>query len=84
MRAARLRCDLYGSRGATDKGHGGDKAVLLGLAGHQPDTVYVEAIPSMLKAIHDESRMPLPEGHAKGLGCPNTSVVGPSASTPRP
>ena len=35
---ARLRCDLYGSLGATGKGHGSDGAVLLGLLGHAPDT----------------------------------------------
>ena len=30
MRAARVKCELYGSLGATGKGHGSDKAVLLG------------------------------------------------------
>ena len=42
---------LYGSLGATGKGHGSDKAVLLGLAGHEPDTVDVDAIPALLEAI---------------------------------
>jgi L-serine dehydratase len=40
-----LRIELYGSLGATGKGHGTDKAVLLGLEGNLPDTVdpdYVE------------------------------------------
>ena len=31
---ARVTARLYGSLGATGKGHGSDKAVLLGLAGH--------------------------------------------------
>ncbi len=62
-RCARVRCDLYGSLGATGKGHGSDKAVLLGLAGHEPDTVDVEAIPALLKAIRDSSRLPLHGGH---------------------
>jgi L-serine dehydratase len=61
---ARLQCDLYGSLGATGKGHGSDKAVLLGLAGHAPDTVDVEAIPALLKTIRDGGRLPLPEGHS--------------------
>jgi len=47
----RVRAELYGSLGATGKGHGSDKAVLLGLAGHEPDTVDVEAIPGLLDAI---------------------------------
>ena len=38
---ARVKTELYGSLGATGKGHGSDKAVLLGLAGHEPDTVDV-------------------------------------------
>jgi L-serine dehydratase len=55
----RVRCDLYGSLGATGKGHGSDKAVLLGLAGHEPDTVDVEAIPTLLKRIRDSGTLPL-------------------------
>ncbi len=48
---ATVRCWLYGSLGATGKGHGSDTAVLLGLAGHEPDTVDVEAIPTLLGEI---------------------------------
>jgi L-serine dehydratase len=51
---ARVRAQLYGSLGATGKGHGSDKAVLLGLAGFEPDTVDVEAIPAQLQAIRAE------------------------------
>jgi L-serine dehydratase len=50
-RVARVQVILYGSLGATGKGHGSDKAVLLGLAGHEPDTVDVEAIPQLLEGI---------------------------------
>jgi L-serine dehydratase len=49
--AARIRCDLYGSLGATGKAHGTDKAVMLGLLGHEPDTVDVDAIPAILAAV---------------------------------
>jgi L-serine dehydratase len=48
-----LRVELYGSLGATGKGHGSDKAVLLGLAGHEPDSVDVEAVPRMLLEMRD-------------------------------
>ena len=51
---AGVRAQLYGSLGATGKGHGSDKAVLLGLAGHEPDTVDVDAIPALLQAIRGE------------------------------
>ncbi len=46
-----VRCWLYGSLGATGKGHGSDTAVLMGLCGHEPDTVEIEAIPSLLAGI---------------------------------
>jgi len=58
-RVARVRADLYGSLGATGKGHGSDKAVLLGLSGHEPDTVEVEAIPALLKTVRDSGRLEL-------------------------
>ena len=46
-----VRVGLYGSLGLTGKGHGTDKAVLLGLEGEQPATVDVDAIPARLEAI---------------------------------
>ncbi len=58
-RVQRIKADLYGSLGATGKGHGSDKAVLLGLLGHEPDTVDVEAIPALLKAVRDSGRLKL-------------------------
>ncbi|MET8468165.1 L-serine ammonia-lyase [Streptomyces sp. NPDC006422] len=38
-RARRVRAELFGSLGATGRGHGSVKAVLLGLEGHAPETV---------------------------------------------
>ncbi len=58
-RTVRVQCQLYGSLGATGKGHGSDKAVLLGLAGHEPDTVDVEQIDGYLAAIRTDARLPL-------------------------
>ncbi|MEN9417064.1 MAG: hypothetical protein RI988_684 [Pseudomonadota bacterium] len=58
-RVARVKAELYGSLGATGKGHGSDKAVLLGLAGHEPDTVDVDAVPALLQAIRDRRRLAL-------------------------
>lgn len=63
-RVARVQALLYGSLGATGKGHGSDKAVLLGLSGHEPDTVDVEAIPALLEAIRGDTRLVLAGGHA--------------------
>ena len=63
-RTARVQSQLYGSLGATGKGHGSDKAVLLGLAGHEPDTVDIEAIPTLLDAMRTQQRMTLAGGQA--------------------
>src|SRR5438105_69781 len=62
-RSARVRADLYGSLGATGKGHGSDKAVLLGLAGHEPDTIDVDAIPSLLESLRTSKRLLLAGKH---------------------
>ena len=61
---ARVRTELFGSLGATGKGHGSDKAVLLGLAGHEPESVDVEAIAGILEAIRGEGRIVSGDGHA--------------------
>ncbi len=38
-RVARVRCELFGSLAMTGRGHGTDKAVLLGFEGEWPDRV---------------------------------------------
>ncbi len=58
-RVAMLRSELYGSLGATGKGHGSDKAVLLGLEGDEPANVDVDAIPQRLAAIRSAQRLRL-------------------------
>jgi L-serine dehydratase len=61
---ARVHAQLYGSLGATGKGHGSDKAVLLGLAGHEPDTVDVDAIPALLAEVRRSGGISLLGRHA--------------------
>jgi L-serine dehydratase len=56
---ARVACDLYGSLGATGKGHGSDKAVLLGLAGYEPDGVDPDAVPQWLRSVRESRRIAL-------------------------
>ncbi|MFK7910483.1 MAG: L-serine ammonia-lyase [Akkermansiaceae bacterium] len=46
-----LQCDLYGSLAATGKGHGTDTAIILGLMGHDPETIPVEMINSTLDTV---------------------------------
>lgn len=58
-RVARVQCGLHGSLGATGKGHGSDKAVLLGLCGFEPETVPIESIESTVAAIRSQGRIAL-------------------------
>ncbi|MEV7688824.1 L-serine ammonia-lyase [Streptomyces bungoensis] len=56
---ASLRCELYGSLGATGHGHGTPKAVLLGLEGDSPRTVDVETADERVAGIKEAGRLRL-------------------------
>jgi L-serine dehydratase len=58
-RVFRVTVMLYGSLGATGKGHGSDKAVLLGLSGHEPDSVDVDAVAGIVEHIRAKSELAL-------------------------
>ncbi|MFJ5380622.1 L-serine ammonia-lyase [Cupriavidus sp. CER94] len=58
-RVASVRAELYGSLGATGKGHGTDKGVILGLMGESPDTVDPEAIDAKLAALRASKQLSL-------------------------
>lgn len=55
----RVQCHLYGSLGATGKGHGSDKALLLGLEGNLPDTVDPDSIENILNKIRTNLKIKL-------------------------
>ncbi|MGI9338431.1 MAG: L-serine ammonia-lyase [Gammaproteobacteria bacterium] len=59
----RVRAELYGSLGATGRGHGSTKAVLLGLAGETPEGLDVENIPAKLAAIREGKQLRLMGRH---------------------
>ena len=54
---AGVKAELFGSLGATGKGHGSDKAVLLGLEGEAPEWVDPEQIDARLARIRGEHRI---------------------------
>jgi L-serine dehydratase len=56
-RVARVQAELYGSLALTGRGHGTDKAVLLGLEGQHPDAVDPDRIPEMLERIRGSGRL---------------------------
>ncbi|MBP4048562.1 L-serine ammonia-lyase [Chromobacterium violaceum] len=54
-----VSAEMFGSLGATGKGHGTDVAVLLGLQGEQPDLVDTDAVDGMLAAIREQRKLKL-------------------------
>ena len=56
---ARIQVQLFGSLGATGKGHGTDKALILGLQGELPETVDTDAIPARLEQVQALGRLQL-------------------------
>ncbi len=58
-RTARLRVDLFGSLGHTGRGHGTDRAVLLGLEGQLPDQIDPDHIGPRMDEIGRTGRLKL-------------------------
>ncbi len=58
-RTARVRVEVFGSLAMTGRGHGTDKAVLMGLEGHWPNQIDPDAIPAALERIRGEKTVRL-------------------------
>ncbi|WP_244826569.1 L-serine ammonia-lyase [Caballeronia sp. TF1N1] len=56
---ASVKCELYGSLGATGKGHGTDRGVMLGLMGDAPDTVDAGTIAPRLETVRTSRTLAL-------------------------
>jgi L-serine dehydratase len=56
---AGVKTNLYGSLGATGKGHGSDKAVMLGLEGELPETIDTDSVDARLESIRANSQLNL-------------------------
>ena len=56
-RTTRLRAEVFGSLALTGRGHGTDKAVLMGLEGHLPNEIDPDLIPAALERIRSEKRL---------------------------
>ncbi|MCP4286521.1 MAG: L-serine ammonia-lyase [Gammaproteobacteria bacterium] len=52
-----IKMELFGSLGATGKGHGSDKAVLLGLSGEAPEQIDPTTVEAKLNAIRSSRRL---------------------------
>lgn len=58
-----LKVTLYGSLGATGRGHGSDGAVILGLMGADPETVDVDKVPQLLEEVLQRASLMLAGHH---------------------
>jgi len=56
---AAVKAELFGSLGVTGKGHGTDRAVLMGLEGAEPETVEPDGIDARVEAIATGRRLRL-------------------------
>ncbi|MDN0082784.1 L-serine ammonia-lyase [Crenobacter sp. SG2305] len=56
---AAVKSELFGSLGATGRGHGSDVAVLLGLEGEEPDTVDTDSVEPRVAAIRAAGELSL-------------------------
>jgi L-serine dehydratase len=55
----RIKAELYGSLGATGKGHGSDKAVILGFEGDSPESVDTYTVDDRLAHIREQQQINL-------------------------
>ncbi|MBT2209136.1 MULTISPECIES: L-serine ammonia-lyase [Actinomadura] len=62
-KTASVQVTLYGSLGLTGKGHGSDKAVILGLEGDKPEAVDVDTVDDRLAAIRERGTITLFHDH---------------------
>lgn len=68
-----VKVELFGSLGQTGKGHGTGKAVILGLAGHEPETVDPNIVDGLLKDIDDQEQINLGGVHLAAF--PRTDAI---------
>ncbi len=58
-----ISVELFGSLGQTGKGHGSGKAVILGLAGYEPETIDPTIVNELLASIDQEQEIALAADH---------------------
>jgi len=58
-RVAELKVELFGSLALTGRGHGTDRAILLGLMGHKPDEIDPSSVEHEVSAVGREKKVSL-------------------------
>ena len=70
----RIRAEVFGSLALTGRGHGTDKALMMGLEGHWPNAIDPDIIPAALARIAEGRRIHLHGAHAIAFD-PKTDLV---------
>jgi L-serine dehydratase len=65
---ASFHVTLFGSLAWTGKGHGTDVAILLGLAGHEPETIDPDRVEGILDSIRDAGSINIDFNYERELG----------------
>ncbi|MCB1435472.1 MAG: L-serine ammonia-lyase, partial [Alphaproteobacteria bacterium] len=55
----RVECELFGSLGATGRGHGTDRAVVMGLEGETPEGIDPDSVDGRVEAIRQGAGLTL-------------------------
>jgi L-serine dehydratase len=69
-----IKVELFGSLGFTGKGHGSDRAIVLGLEGEDPASVEVDAIARRVAAVEQAKRIKLLGTHEVAFD-PSASIA---------
>jgi L-serine dehydratase len=64
---ARVRVELFGSLGATGRGHGSDSAVMLGLMGERPESCDPRQVRALVEEVRSTRRLSLLGVHEVGF-----------------
>ena len=82
-RVARLRVHLCGSLGATGRGHGTDRAVLLGLEGDTPEDIDPHTVVARVESIRQHKQVLLSGRHPVPFDAESDLVFAPQDRLPR-
>ena len=81
-----ITIDLFGSLGATGRGHSTDRAVLLGLAGYDPETVDIATVEAILPTLANTGTLtlaaPRPPSTSRATSASLRARSCPTTSTP--
>ncbi|ROO25120.1 L-serine ammonia-lyase [Salinisphaera orenii] len=79
---ARVTAELFGSLGATGRGHGSDRAVMLGLAGERPESVDPDTVDARIAAVRADRVLTLAGGHRIDFDAACDVIFNPDESLP--